>query len=463
MARRKGRSSTITADQPALPDRLACGLKEMLGDQFDALSNALDLPAPVSIRLNPLKGFEVPGDQVPWCATGRYLKDRPSFTFDPLFHAGAYYVQEASSMFVEQALIAAGISDRDVVALDLCAAPGGKTTHLRSLLTPGSLLVANEVDRKRQPALQENLWKWGYPNVMVTASAIGDLRGLPEFFDLVLVDAPCSGEGMMRKDPFARQQWSTELVQHCASMQQQILEMAWHSLAPGGVIIYSTCTWETVENEDRIDRLIGYGAEPIHIPIDAEWGIVPSEDRQTGHRFYPHRTRGEGFFLSAVKKPGDLRARRKLGSGATTTTPPAFLTDPDRYHLIDLKEMQYALDRHWRNEATTISGSLRTLAPGIPVSELKGSVHRPHPALALNPMIGTTGFADIELELEGAIAYLKGHALPAKGDRGTARATYAGFPLGWLHGVGDRWNNRYPAAWRIRSHVPGPPVNWADR
>ena len=239
---------------------------------------ALDTVPPTSIRVNPAKWAGPLAHPIPWCTTGRYLERTPSFTFDPLLHAGAYYVQEASSMLVEQAVKATGLADTDVLALDLCAAPGGKTTHLASLLTKGSLVVANEIDRKRQSVLQENLWKWGAANTVITGSASPDLQGLPETFDLILLDAPCSGEGMFRKDPFAREQWSPALVEQCASTQRGIIEHAWNALRPGGFLIYSTCTWEEAENEQQLAALVEIGAECVPVPLDPTWAWTGAHD-----------------------------------------------------------------------------------------------------------------------------------------------------------------------------------------
>jgi 16S rRNA C967 or C1407 C5-methylase (RsmB/RsmF family) len=250
--RRKRGNGTPTSAE--LPEAFRQRVGQLLGAEYEAFEQALEQSPPVSIRLNRDKPVGPAGRPVPWCTTGRYLEDRPVFTLDPHLHAGAYYVQEASSMLMEQALRASDLLDRPVLALDLCAAPGGKSTHIRSLLHPDSLLVANEVDRRRQAALLENLWKWGLPNVVVSGSDPAELVGLPETFDLIVVDAPCSGEGLFRKDHFARRQWSEALVDQCAMVQGRIVEQAWEALRPGGVLIYSTCTWETAENEQRLEE-----------------------------------------------------------------------------------------------------------------------------------------------------------------------------------------------------------------
>ena len=453
--KRRGSKRTIgknDRDPRALPPKV----EELLGSEADQLREALERPAPVSIRLNPGKLFVPIGDQVPWCSNGIHLKERPSFTFDPLWHAGAYYVQEASSMFLEQALKAAGILDRDLLALDLCAAPGGKSTHLRSLLTPASLLVANEIDPRRRSTLMENLWKWGMADVIVTGSDPKDLDHLPETFDLIVIDAPCSGEGMFRKDPFAREQWSEQLVEQCAALQKNIVQHAWNALAPGGILIYCTCTWEPAENEEQVLPLIGNGAVPIEIPVNESWNIVRSENEGLStYRFYPHRLSGEGFCLSMIRKPGDLPDRSVTRSIGPGTIDLPFLRDPVSQHVSVYNDIAHLITAKWRSELQLIESALRTAAPGIPVAERKGDQWKPHPALALSALLDRSEPAMIDLDREQAIAFLKGHALPAQEARGTALAIYRGKTLGWLQGAGNRWNNRWPAAWRIRSHEAG--------
>lgn len=226
--------------------------------EYEKLAAALGGEQPVSIRLNEdklpessFRLFRSSFKQVPWSATGYYLDKRLTFTFDPLFHAGCYYVQEASSMFVEQALRQYA-AERPVVMLDLCAAPGGKSTHARSMLPAGSLLVANEVIRNRSQILAENLTKWGHPDVVVTNNDPADFSPLTDFFDVILADVPCSGEGMFRKDPVAVSEWSPENVEICWQRQRRIISDIWPCLKPGGILIYSTCTYNTKEDEENV-------------------------------------------------------------------------------------------------------------------------------------------------------------------------------------------------------------------
>ena len=391
----------------------------------------------MSIRLNPSKPITGEGSQVPWCAQGRYLEQRPVFTLDPLFHAGCYYVQEASSMFLEQAVKAIGASEGPILALDLCAAPGGKTTHLTSLLHPGSLVVANEVMPARHAALLENLWKWGAPNTMVTGSKTADFADLGETFDLIVVDAPCSGEGMFRKDPFARRQWSAALVKQCSITQRSVVDHAWRALRPGGALIYSTCTWEREENEEQLLRLIDNAqAEPIIVPSEASWNI---ERTDAGLRFYPHRSRGEGFFISVVRKPGTLEAHR------------SHPTKPDRID-IPCGEVMCSLSSEWFSTWERLSRSLRTLAAGVPVGVRGASdAVTPHPAACLSSSPEHhQQFGVLELDHAASLRYLRGEALTATGASGYRRVVHQGFGLGLVKGAGNRWNNLHPKSWRIR-------------
>lgn len=439
-------------------------IHQLLGPEASELDAALAQPSPISIRLNAAKWSFPSNDPVPWCSTGQYLAERPAFTFDPLFHAGCYYVQEPASMLLEQAFLASGLSGKDLVALDLCAAPGGKTTHLRALLSPDSLLVANEIDRKRQLVLQENLWKWGAANTMICGSDPRDLDRLPAFFDLIMVDAPCSGEGMFRKDAFARTQWSPALVQRCCGMQSTILQHAWQALKPGGTLIYSTCTWETAENEDQVGVLIEMGAVPITIPVDPAWGIRSGE-RGLGLRCYPHKVRGEGFFLAAVRKPGTSveEAPEVLATDDSSQPELGTWLNADRpWQLLEYDKLQFAIDGRHARSIRSVLNALRVLSPGVPLAEKKGEEWRPHAALALANDRSTTAFPEIALTYDEALAYLHGTALPAKDAHGTALATYNGHGLGWLRGAGNRWNNWLPTSWRIRAQRPmAPNVPWA--
>ena len=438
---------------PGTPLSLPPSVATLLGDESDALLAALARESPVSIRLNPLKPSSIAGERVPWCVSGLYLPERPSFTLDPLLHAGAYYVQEASSMLLEQAFRRTDLAEKDILALDLCAAPGGKSTHLASLLTPGSLLVSNEVTPARQNALMENLWKHGGANTVITGSAPTAFAALGNTFDLVLVDAPCSGEGMFRKDPFARQQWNERLVSTCARTQGEILQDAWSAVGTGGWLIYSTCTWERTENEEQVLALVRQGAEFTSIPMPQEWGVHRSD---AGYRCYPHRVKGEGFFLALLHKPG---ARRTRSMDEPRPHLPeeiaAWLREPALSTFCEKDGTMYALPVRWGTAVDGLSSHLRVKSPGIPIGERRGEHWRPHAALALNELLDQGAFPTMDLDRDQALTYLRGEtALSGRsnvpGASGVQLVRYAGLPLGWLHAAGDRWNNGWPKPWRIR-------------
>ena len=274
---------------------------------YARFAQALDVEPVVSIRHN-MKKYTAERDAVavPWATQGYYLPERPLFTADPLFHAGCYYVQEASSMFVEQ-VVRQYVSE-PVRALDLCAAPGGKSTHLLSALPQGSMLVSNEPMPLRAQILAENVTKWGNPASVVTKNMPADFASFKDFFDFILVDAPCSGEGMFRKEPKAVEQWSVSNVEMCAERQKEILSDIWKSLRPGGLLVYSTCTFNSEENEQNVRWIAEeLGAEVLELNVSPDWGITGSlaDENLPVYRFIPGATDGEGFFLAVLRKDGE--------------------------------------------------------------------------------------------------------------------------------------------------------------
>ncbi len=306
-----------------LPESFVARVMRDLGAaEGGALCAALDTPPAVSLRLHPRRSSgRLPrvaegAAPVPWCAEGRYLDVRPSFTLDPAFHAGAYYVQEASSQFVGR--LAGDLAGCRV--LDLCAAPGGKTTLYASAVGPDGLVVANEIDRRRVQVLADNVRRWGTGNVVVTCAEPRTVCDLEAWFDVVAVDAPCSGEGMFRKDDAARAEWSEGNVRLCAARQDEILREAWRALRPGGRLLYSTCTFNRDEDEGALERLVAWTgdevAEAEPVAVDPAWGIVEGEVGPfRTFRFYPHRARGEGFFAAVARKADDAAARSRMPRG----------------------------------------------------------------------------------------------------------------------------------------------------
>ena len=300
----------------ALPIDFITRTRALLGEEFDHLEAALSADVPVSIRINPMKGTPAPkaGAPVAWCESGFYLPERLSFTFDPLFHAGAYYVQEASSMFLEQAIKA--YVKEPVRCLDLCAAPGGKSTHLASLLPDGSLLVSNEVIRSRSYVLAENIAKWGHPDTIVINNDPEEIgEALPHLFDVIVTDVPCSGEGMFRKDTDSTGEWSVDNVRLCASRGRRIIHDIWNALKPGGILIYSTCTYNTEEDEENIHYIIEeLGAEALPIPTQEEWQITGASGLNIRFTASSRIRHGAKAFSSPPSGKRKARSRRFVSS-----------------------------------------------------------------------------------------------------------------------------------------------------
>ena len=427
--------------------------------------------AVTSIRLNPGKPLP-PGAlpfegarEVPWCKEGRYLAERPSFTLDPLLHAGAYYVQEASSMFVSH--VVRSLVKEPVTALDLCASPGGKTTALLASLPEGSFLVSNEIDRRRARILAENVTKWGAPDVIVTANAPADFTPLTSAFGLILVDAPCSGEGMFRKDPDAIREWSPRKVDECVATQRKILRDIWPCLRPGGILIYSTCTYNTHEDEEMLAWLCDeLGAEALEVPSEASWHIrAPLTGNLPCYRFMPHCTEGEGLFMCAVRKAGDsgenaaLRSSRNKSPWKPTAAQRALLDElfvlPDGYEAISAGEDSFAFfpSRYIPLLERLRSARLYCLLTGTELMELKGRDPVPAHALALTiPWVEKLGFEDCcEVSYETAMQYLRREPIVLQdAPRNYICITYKGLALGWVKNIGKRANNLYPSEWRIR-------------
>ena len=454
----------------ALPIDFITRTRALLGEEFDRLEAALSADVPVSIRINPMKGTPAPkaGAPVAWCESGFYLPERLSFTFDPLFHAGAYYVQEASSMFLEQAIKA--YVKEPVRCLDLCAAPGGKSTHLASLLPDGSLLVSNEVIRSRSYVLAENIAKWGHPDTIVINNDPEEIgEALPHLFDVIVTDVPCSGEGMFRKDTDSTGEWSVDNVRLCASRGRRIIHDIWNALKPGGILTYSTCTYNTEEDEENIHHIIEeLGAEALPIPTQEEWQITGAlRFEHPVYRFFPHKTRGEGFFLAALRKAeGEIeeivksKGKKERGKAAPSIPQEArlFLSDETSFSLEWNGSFLRAYPKAHSDLFSLINAKLlRVLSAGICLGEAKGKDFIPSQELALSTALTPNAFPSVELEWEDAIKFLKKEALvlPSGTDKGYVLVRYQGLPLGFVKNLGNRANNLYPQEWRIRTgYIP---------
>jgi 16S rRNA C967 or C1407 C5-methylase (RsmB/RsmF family)/NOL1/NOP2/fmu family ribosome biogenesis protein len=444
-----------------LPSDFITRTRSLLGNDCENLFQSLLDETPVSIRFNnKLNAENANVNPVPWCHTGRYLQARPLFTADPHFHAGAYYVQEASSMFLEQAI--SQYVEGNVVALDLCAAPGGKSTHLLSLLSENSLLVSNEIVRSRAHILMENIAKWGNANSVVSCNTPRDFgKNLPAFFDLMVVDAPCSGEGMFRKDPDSIKEWSVSAVKNCAARQREILTDVWDSLKTGGILTYSTCTYNREENEEIVQWICEeLGAEFLPIDIKAEWEVTASD---LGYHFYPHKTKGEGFFMAVLKKTSENDRFYKIKPAKTSnkTLPDGttFWTDKlkkqENWKFIMQENLLKALPKLWANEIEFLQKQLYILSSGISLAEQKGRDFIPQPALALSKFLDVSQCIFVEADWQNAIAFLRKESIVLPDDlpRDYVLLRHENLPLGWLKNLGNRSNNLYPNEWRIRMNV----------
>ncbi len=437
----------------------------------------------VSVRMNPLKlsignGQLAIGNQqnfstslevlqqhpstplraVPWSSSGYYLNQRPSFTLDPLLHAGAYYVQEASSMFLEQALTQTVDLSQPLLVLDLCAAPGGKSTLLQSLISNKSLLVSNEVIQARVNILKENCIKWGGNNVVVTnndPSAFSKLSGL---FDVLVVDAPCSGSGLFRRDADAISEWSEDNVKLCSQRQQRILADAWNCLKEDGVLIYSTCSYSAEEDEEILDWMMTeFNVEVLQLKIDNSWNIDEVETKQAayGYRFWPYKVKGEGFFIAAFRKKESTDAVRmkikntQLASKQEAAVAANWLQSTDGLTFIKQGQNIAAIPAAWNETIQYLMQELKVRYAGVELGTLAKNDLLPEHALALSTLLKEE-IVKVELDLTQALDYLRKNELKIDSEhKGWALAVYNHFPLGWMKLLGNRINNYYPKEWRI--------------
>lgn len=511
---------------PALPEKFVARILRDLGDAEGlALCDALDTPSPVSIRLNPAKcGAEGPmtaggtgvaegvpaaagiagtpspvedhagaaedvpepaafesvasglppqsaamlarlraAARVPWSDGGWYLDGRPSFTLDSDFHAGAYYVQEPASQFVGHVL--RGVRTAGARILDLCAAPGGKTTLYASLAGPEGLVVANEIDRRRVQTLADNVRKWGTGNVVVTCCEPQRLAACEAWFDVVAVDAPCSGEGMFRKDADARTEWSEGNVRMCAARQDDILREAWRALKPGGTLLYSTCTFNRDEDEGALERMLAWAGEEVEetaeVAVDAAWGIVCG---RTGPfrtwRFYPHRACGEGFFAAAARKAPDAGGRMRTPKARRAVLAPVdrtaaaelarWVVRPDAMRFARVGDTCYGWHAAQADAVRTLSEVLPVIYSGVAMGQMFKGRLRPDGALALFAALDRGAVPVAELGDEEVLRYLRRQEIAAAPlAEGLNLICAAGRALGFAKRIGARVNNMYPNSLRI--------------
>jgi len=446
-------------------------IKNQFSADFDRFIQSIDQVPAISLRTNPHKFNKIPNsvEQIPWCETGIFLEERPSFTLDPIFHSGAYYVQEASSMFMEQAFrqIEHG---KDRIVLDLCAAPGGKSTHLLSLLDSSDLLVANEVIRSRVSVLNENIRKWGHQNVVVCSNDPADFTPLEGLFDLILVDAPCSGEGLFRRDAAAISHWSVDSTKLCATRQRRILADIWPSLKTGGYLIYSTCTFNPAENEENLKWLAENNeVESIRIPLQESWGAEEIENNGLfGYRFLPHKVMGEGFFLTLIRKKdgSDSYSIPKKSKTRLEKMPGNFAEirnwlKTENSEFFAKSEFLIAFPEYKIPVLNALSERLRIISFGLPVAQFKKNDLLPEHTFALSVDRNPDIFESIELDLRDALLFQRKDEIKiASTVKSWMLVQYQGVPLGFVKNLGNRANNYFPKEWRIRMALPEIPKPW---
>lgn len=446
-----------------LPPIFTQRMTGILGQDYPDFERSLDNDIATSVRINPAKyKVQPPLKHIDYCETGYFLPERPLFTIDPFIHSGVYYVQEPSSMFLEQAVKQLGLRS-DARVLDLCAAPGGKSTHLSTLLPTESLLVSNDVIRARSQILSENLKKWGNPNVIVTNNDPHDFQRLPNFFDLIVIDAPCSGEGLFRRDASAVSEWSPDNTQLCTQRQQRILADVWPALREGGALIYSTCTFNPAENEKNIGWLGEFAAiEPVSLAVPDHWGVTLTEAGGFPcYRFYPHKSSGEGFFMSVIRKGGESAGFQQkkakenpLLASKGEKSMARMLFNGDHLDVLKFEDSLLAFPSQQLTELLQIKSNLRIVHAGVKIGEIKQKDLLPAHELALSTILKRSAFPEIELPIKDAITYLKRDDIPPQSaNRGWNLITYRKIPVGWVKNLGNRFNSAFPKEWRIRMSV----------
>jgi 16S rRNA C967 or C1407 C5-methylase (RsmB/RsmF family)/NOL1/NOP2/fmu family ribosome biogenesis protein len=442
----------MTAPRPDLPPAFEKQMQQLLGDQYVDFLQSLEKPSPVSTRLNPRKkspfGNTPP---VPWCRDGRYLDQRPSFTLDPHLHGGGYYVQEASSMFIEQALTQTIDLAQPLRVLDLCAAPGGKSTHLLSLLSADSLLVSNEAIRSRATVLAENIQKWGHANVIVTNNDPTAFSSLTGYFDVILIDAPCSGEGLFRKDPDAIAEWSPDSVALCSARQRRIVEDALPALKEGGLLIYCTCTYNESENESNL-RWLASNQQLEFISLQHTEGIQEvNESVINGYHFFPHRIVGEGFFISVMRKTEATETlhQRRDKRGESKVAMPDWLKGD--FIATKHNDLVIALPHSSASDMLWLAQQLNIVTRGIALCTEKHGKLIPEHAAALSVDLDHSKFPLLDLTRDQALQYLRKDVLTIDdAPKGFCLVRFEDTALGWVNVLDRRINNLYPSGWRVR-------------
>jgi 16S rRNA C967 or C1407 C5-methylase (RsmB/RsmF family) len=421
----------------------------------------------VAIKINPFKKSENLSDYLPiaekvqWCDEAYYLNTRPDFYKDPLFYAGAYYVMDPASMFIDYIFKYLNILD-NVKILDIAAAPGGKSIVVDSLLTDNSILWANDISYNRAKVLDYNLAKWGKANYIVSSAKVNDFFSLKNQFDVVLLDAPCTGSGFFRKYESWQDNFSENYINLCAQRQKDILKNIFDIIPMDGYLIYSTCSYTAEENEDIAKWVIDNGFEEIKLPIPAEWGIVASE---YGYRFFQHLSKSEGFYYAIFRKnhfnseSKQLNYLNKKNLNPIKLIPISKLNDSGYINLTeDLTLKKFGkninlitknIDYWFTKDFIYFNGKILSLGTNY-IEENKTI---PSPQFALS-IYKASDIPSIALSLSEAQMYLQKLSFPIDAAEGIYLVKYNNLALGWIKIMNDgRINNYYPAEWRIIKEI----------
>ena len=452
-----------------LPADFIAKMNSLLGAETEAFLHSYDEPKAQGLRVNLLKispeqlqGIApFPLEPVPWCRTGFYYDgDTASPGKHPFHAAGLYYIQEPSAMYPAEQL---GVQPGEKV-LDLCAAPGGKTTHLGGAMAGQGLLIANEYEAKRAKALSENVERLGLANCIVlneTPERLADR--FPGYFDRILVDAPCSGEGMFRKDPEAAGYWSLRHVESCAAIQAGVLDAAYAMLKEGGVLVYSTCTFSPEENERQIEALLVRYPDVELLPLPREHGVSPGVPAWSVNgdarladtaRLWPQKLRGEGHYAAMLRKTAETPPWKGKTAGSNANRQVLGL-----YREFEERALRRKLDGTFQLYGTQLyllpedapdPSGLRIVRAGLHLGEAKKNRFEPNHALAMGaPADRFVHTVELrEVGEHAAEAYLRGETLPGTGDRGWCAVTYEGFPIGWGKEAKGTVKNFYPKGLR---------------
>ena len=445
-----------------LPLKFIERLQSEFAEKASLVLEAMDTQPPVSIRKHPLRQYQHDSsfNQVAWNKQGIYLEERPIFTIDPLFHAGAYYPQEAGSMILGHIMESLGLSRQEIYVLDLCAAPGGKSSLILDKLHKTSLLVANETIGNRCTILAENLARWGYPNYMITQSDPNKFGQLRQLFDMILIDAPCSGEGLFRKDIEARNHWSQNNVELCSARQKRIVNDSIPALKDDGILIYSTCTYNADENIKQVISICNhYQMETILIPMDTKWNIMEINiNGKTGYQFAPGVTKSEGFFIAVMKFQTKnysaivpKKSKKLLAELVNLPEEIIQLKEGYKARKDKLDHFFSASERHW-DFVSEIAEYIFIKQPGTELGTFKAKKFIPSQALAHSLNFKLSGIQHQELNKTNALDYLR-RGTPVIQDikDGWNLICYESLPLGWANVANGRFINKLPMELRIRN------------